>query len=215
MIKSKNHKSNRILYIQYTNPAGYPPLEHSSRILAQADWEVLFLGTGASGADALRFLPHPHITVYQIPFCRPGWRQKLHYMRYCLWVLIWVLRWQPQWVYASDFLVCPMALILTFFPQIKVIYHEHDSPSTKADSSFISLCLQAREKLARRAKFCILPNQQRADLFDKEVKNTQNSLCVWNCPSKQAVFHPNILNDKDELWLWYHGSIVPDRKSVV
>lgn len=43
MIKSKN----RILYIQYTNPAGYPPLEHSSRILAQADWEVLFLGTGA------------------------------------------------------------------------------------------------------------------------------------------------------------------------
>jgi len=24
----------RILYIQYTNPAGYPPLEHSSRILA-------------------------------------------------------------------------------------------------------------------------------------------------------------------------------------
>jgi glycosyltransferase involved in cell wall biosynthesis len=209
MIKSKNHQSNRILYIQYTNPAGYPPLEHSSRILAQADWQVLFLGTGASGANALRFPPHPHITVYQIPFCQPGWQQKLHYIRYSLWVLIWVLRWQPQWVYASDFLVCPIALILTFFPGVKVIYHEHDSLTTKADSLFISWCLQAREKLARRAKFCILPNQQRADLFALQTQINHRVICIWNCPSKQELPHPNILNNKDELWLWYHGSIVP------
>jgi MFS family permease len=33
----------RVLYIQYTNPAGYPPLQHSSRILASAGWQVLFL----------------------------------------------------------------------------------------------------------------------------------------------------------------------------
>lgn len=208
MIKSKN----RILYIQYTNPAGYPPLEHSSRILAQADWKVLFLGTGASGADALRFPPHPHITVYQIPFCRPGWRQKLHYMRYCLWVLIWVLRWQPQWVYASDLLVCPIALILTFLPGVKVIYHEHDSPNTKAESSFISWCLQAREKLARRAKFCILPNQQRADLFDKEVKNTQNSICVWNCPAQEEIVSQRSpYQENNNIWVLYHGSVVPQR----
>jgi len=74
MIKPKTHKSKRILYIQYTNPAGYPPLEHSSRILAKEGWEVRFLGTGASGANALKFPPHPHITGYQIPFCHPGWR---------------------------------------------------------------------------------------------------------------------------------------------
>jgi hypothetical protein len=74
MIKPKNHKSKRILYIQYTNPAGYPPLEHSSRILAKEGWEALFLGTGVSGAGALTFPPHPHITVYQVPCCYPSWR---------------------------------------------------------------------------------------------------------------------------------------------
>ena len=46
----------RILYVQYTTPAGYPPLEHSSRILADRGWEVQFLGSGASGdADAFKF----------------------------------------------------------------------------------------------------------------------------------------------------------------
>jgi hypothetical protein len=33
----------KTLYLQYTNPAGYPPLEPSSRILANEGWQVLFL----------------------------------------------------------------------------------------------------------------------------------------------------------------------------
>ncbi len=67
----------RILYIQYTNPGGYPPLEHSSKLLADAGWQVLFLGTGASGADSLDFPPHERITVRRMPFEKPGFRQKL------------------------------------------------------------------------------------------------------------------------------------------
>ena len=38
--------TRRILYIQFTDPAVYPPLEHSSRLLADRGWEVLILGTG-------------------------------------------------------------------------------------------------------------------------------------------------------------------------
>jgi hypothetical protein len=30
----------RVLYLQYTNPAGYPPLEHSSGILADSGWDA-------------------------------------------------------------------------------------------------------------------------------------------------------------------------------
>src|SRR5437762_714731 len=100
----------RIVYIQYTNPAAYPPLEHSSRILANDGWKVLFLGTGAFGAGPLRFPPHSNVTVRQLPFCQPGLRQKIHYIIYCLWVLTWVVVWRPQWVYASDLLSCPIAL---------------------------------------------------------------------------------------------------------
>src|SRR5271166_4244887 len=106
----------RILYIQYTNPAGYPPLEHSSRILADAGWQVLFLGTGALGANSLRFPPHPGIRVRQLGFQPAGWRQKLHYIRFCLWVLLWVFAWRPRWVYASDLLACPIGFILSWIP---------------------------------------------------------------------------------------------------
>lgn len=69
---------NRIAYIQYTNPAGYPPLEHSSQILAEDGWKVLFLGTGAHNVESLRFPPHPNIIVRQLSLCRRGWQQKLH-----------------------------------------------------------------------------------------------------------------------------------------
>ncbi|BAQ66451.1 glycosyltransferase [Geminocystis sp. NIES-3709] len=204
-------KQNRILYIQYTNPAGYPPLEHSSQILAKEGWKILFLGTGASGADALKFPAHPNITIYQIPFCEAGWRQKLHYIRFCFWIFISVLRWQPQWIYASDILICPIAYLLTFFPQVKVIYHEHDSPTTTSDSLFINWCLQARVKLAYRAKFCILPNQDRVNKFALETTTDKQIFCVWNCPRRQEVSDTDSFTQKNELWLWYHGSIVPSQ----
>src|SRR5437016_1577910 len=86
--------TRRVLYVQYTNPGGYPPLEHSSRILADAGWQVLFLGTGALGADPLRLPAHPGISLRQIPFSRSGWRQKLHYAWFSAWVLSWTIFWR-------------------------------------------------------------------------------------------------------------------------
>lgn len=117
-----------ILYIQYTNPAGYPPLEHSSQILADAGWQVLFFGTGAQGANALEFPPHPNIVVRKLQFCPAGWRQKVHYFGFGFRAFFQVLLWRPKWIYASDPLSCPIALALSFVPGLRVLYHEHDSP---------------------------------------------------------------------------------------
>src|SRR5689334_14172879 len=124
----------RVMYVQYTNPAGYPPLQHSSRILANNGCEVLFLGTGALGADQLKFPRHPKIRVKQLPFCAAGWHQKLHYALFGLWALFWVLFWRPQWIYASDPLSCPVAALLSFVPGLRVLYHEHDSPNAITNS---------------------------------------------------------------------------------
>ena len=207
-----NQNPKKILYIQYTNPAGYPPLEHSSRILANEGWDVVFLGTGAKGAHSLKFPEHPKIAVFQIPFCEAGWRQKLHYFRYCLWVLIWVVRWQPQWIYASDILVCPIAYFLTFIPNTQVIYHEHDSPSPIANNVFMGWCLKARSLLANRSKFCILPNQARIDQFISETKTSKPVFCVWNCPRLEEISSQRSdYKDRESIWLLYHGSIVPAR----
>lgn len=201
----------KILYVQYTNPAGYPPLEHSSRILANAGWKVLFLGTGALGAGALRFRPHSNIKVHQLTFCAAGWRQKLHYAAFCFWVFAWTIAWRPKWVYASDPLSCPIALLLSCLAGVRAIYHEHDSPdSENVASPFSRFLLSARRRLARRAASCVLPNQRRADRFKGEVGNAANVICVWNCPTREEIVETRSSAEK-EVWLLYHGSIVPSR----
>jgi len=212
----------RMLYVQYTNPAGYPPLEHSSRILAREGWQVLFLGTGALGADALRFSPHERIEVRRMAFSRAGWRQKLHYVRFCLWVLFWTLRLRPQWIYASDPLSCPIAIVLSFFRRVKVLYHEHDSPQPEVRdqrskvSQFMRFVLWTRRQIAKRARLCVLPNEQRAERFAVETGRSAADglsppIVVWNCPSLEEVSKPRCAYDGGDLWVLYHGSIVPSR----
>jgi glycosyltransferase involved in cell wall biosynthesis len=200
----------RILYIQYTNPAAYPPLEHSSRILADAGWRVLFLGTRALGADALRFPPHPNIGVRYLNFCPAGWRQKLHYLFFCLWVLGWAMIWRPRWIYASDHLICPAALALTVVPGLRVLYHEHDSPDGPPAGGFQRLVRRSRKHLAHRAECCVLPNEGRLDRFRAETATRRKVLCVWNCPSSLEVATRRAPAN-GSFWLLYHGSIVPAR----
>src|SRR5437762_7206017 len=168
---------NRILYVQYTNPAGYPPLEHSSRILAERGWQVLFLGTGAHGADALEFPAHPNITVRRWKFQQPGLWQKLHFLAFNDWVLIAALRWKPKWIYASDLFSCPVTLLLKGIG-FRVLYHEHDSPNPEVRgqrpevserSLFQRFLLWTRRKLAQCADLCVLPNERRVEVFKQQT----------------------------------------------
>lgn len=200
----------RILYLQYTNPAGYPPLLHSSKILAEKGWEILFLGIQAFG-NKLTLETHPQIQIHQLGFCPAGIRQKFHYLEFCLWSVFQALRWKPQWIYASDPLAALPALLLIRLFSVKVIYHEHDSPDTAGPKSFfMRLALWARRTLARKASLCILPNEARKERFEREVFKGEKVLCVWNCPLREEVkeFKPSF---NGHLNVLYQGSIVPDR----
>jgi glycosyltransferase involved in cell wall biosynthesis len=204
----------RIAYIQYANPALYPPLEHSSQILASNGWQVLFLGTGALAADAnaMRLADFPGIRVRQLGYCPPGWRQKLHYIWYAAWATCWVLAWRPAWVYVSDLLACPVGLLLSYLPFLRVIYHEHDSPGlSDARSGFITFTLWTRKKLAQRVEMRVLPNQQRLERFTSEMGNGVTTTCVWNCPMTNEVSSPRAAVDGERFWVLYHGTIVPAR----
>lgn len=215
--------NKKILYIQYTNPAAYPPLEHSSRFLAQRGWQVLFLGTLAWSANEIEFDDDPNVKVKLMPFCREGWRQKLHYACFNFWVLVWTFWENPSWIYASDPLACPIGWLLSYRPGLKVIYHEHDSPGPDHrvtsgrdprwkvyGTAFMRMILWARRKLATRSEFCILPNAERIRKFKEETR-AEEVFCVWNCPQKKEALSPKSLTSRKEFWLFFHGSIVPSR----
>ena len=61
--------------------------------------------------------------------------------------------------------------------------------------------------------------KRRADHFvtdvNKSVNNGRRSpLVVWNCPSVEEVTPPRPAHDGGDLWVLYHGSIVPARLPV-
>jgi glycosyltransferase involved in cell wall biosynthesis len=199
-----------IAFIQYSNPAGYPPIEHSSRILANQGWKVLLVGIGVAWMEGLALPPHPNITVRQLPACTPGWRQKLRYVWFTLSAVVQTLAWGVEWVYVSDSLACPAGWLLSFWPGIRVIYHEHDWP-TDASSPFMKVVLRTRHRLALRATLCILPNERRAEQFKRTMGHAARVVCVWNCPTTNEVLPARPARNGDDLWIVYQGSIVPAR----
>lgn len=202
----------RIIYIQFTNPAGYPPLEHSSRILASAGWEVQFLGAYAFGADTLKLPIHRSVQSRTLPgFCRKY--PKISYPAYIAWATAACLGQRPSWIYASDPLSCPAALTARALCGAKIIYHEHDTPRLGAQSSrFLRLIHRAREMLAQSADICILPQKERMQSFLAEIDRRGRSICVWNCPRLEEVSGPREPIDPSVgVTFYYHGSLNPER----
>jgi glycosyltransferase involved in cell wall biosynthesis len=204
--------SRTIAYVQYTNPAAYPPLEHSSRMLADRGWEVLFLGSGSSGrANAFDFSPHPRITVRRWRHQCRGWRQKAHYAIFSLWVLFECWRRKIEWIYASDLLACPAALLAARVLGCRVIYHEHDSPPDEG-SPFFRRLLAARKHLCDRADLVVLPNARRAEVFSGLVQPRCPVRTVWNCPETREV--PPLRPPRqpgEPFTMFYHGSLNEQR----
>jgi glycosyltransferase involved in cell wall biosynthesis len=132
----------------------------------------------------------------------------MHYLFFCLWVLGWVTIWRPRWIYASELLACPVALLLCYAPRLRVLYHEHDSPAgTTGANSFLRLVLAARRQMGRRADLCIFPNEGRAHAYKQEAGGPAPYVAVWNCPSTQEVRAPKAPQSPDRLLLYYHGNI--------
>ena len=204
-----------IAYVQYTNPAGYPPLAHSSRILADRGWQVLFLGTDAIGDANLRLEDHPRIRVLALR--RPGGAlaARAHYVLFCLWTLWHVVRSRPAWLYASDPLAALPALLASAATGTPVIYHEHDAPSRQGISALTKLALRFRAVLARRAALDVLPAEGRiGDFVEATGASRDRVVTVRNCPARREASLPVARHDSASTWLYYHGSINAQRLPI-
>jgi glycosyltransferase involved in cell wall biosynthesis len=179
----------------------------------------MFLGLRGGSTAGLSFPHHPRISVRRMGDSEPGIRQKVHYLRFCCWIIWTVICWRPQWIYASDALSSPAAVVLSAFKQLRILYHEHDTPAEKnSDASpasvFMKLILRARRTLAQRAEICVLPNEQRRSAFTADTHRRGDSFCVWNCPSR-ADAEPAVSVPHDRsVVIFFHGSIVPERLPI-
>ncbi len=196
----------RILYLQYQDPAAYPPLEHSSRLLAERGWEVVFLGAAVTRDAQLKLEPCPRIVVKSIGVV-PAKLQGLRYLYFLCLSLCWIIIWRPKWIYGSDPIVLPALYVIAKLTSARIIYHEHDSPDGReAHSPFRRLILHCRKLVGRDATICVLPQRERLLDFIQSTQRLKPTLCVWNCPRLSEI-RANLAPSDGALVLYYHGSI--------
>lgn len=211
MIKASKDKK-KLLYIMYADPAFYPPVLNGSQILAEKGCEVKIIGAGVFGMPALSIKNIKGRTVSKVKGVpTPGLLQKIHYFYYLAIIFINVLLFRPHWIYASDVLSAPIALILSYLPGLKIIYHEHDSRTRPKETAFMRVCSKALNRLAKKADVCVFPNKKRLENFIEKTNRRKPSICAWNCPLKKEAQTSKEYKRHEKVMLYYHGSITLDR----
>jgi len=203
--------------VQFGDPAAYPPVEHSSHILAERGWDVILLGTTAFNDTKLKLSLRPNIKVKNLSLAMAGGRQEILYLLILLQCLYLTYTWRPAWIYASDPLSAPAVWLVRKLTWSRVIYHEHDAPSPDAEragSWFTRTVQSCRKMLAREVEYCVIPQQERLVDFLRTTGRLRPTMCVWNCPRLgeiQDVAHHKTAARTGILVLYYHGSINRER----
>jgi len=195
----------RVLFLQGTDPAAYPPLINAGMLMAEAGWEVTFLS--APMADLPLAMPeHPRIAVRTIGARPSHVMRKRDYLAYNARALQLALTLRPEVVYASDILGAGPGLMAARASGASLVYHEHDPPGPR-----LPVLHRWRGAAARSARIVIFPNRQRADAARSRLGLAEERLqIVWNMPRLAEL--PRLTPQSDlPLRLYYHGSITPER----
>jgi glycosyltransferase involved in cell wall biosynthesis len=200
-----------ILYIQYTNPSGYPPLENSSLLLADLGWRVRHLGVVAQGAaKAITWSKHPSITVALLPAPRGGWRTAVHYAHFLAWCRAEVMRIRPDVVYCCDIRSYPVGLWASRQKGLTTVLHEHDPPPREGGGRVMQILRHLRTSFAERASLIVIPQDERAKSFLADTGSDPGRVrVVYNCPSRRefAALSLAPCKDRQGFMLWYHGAL--------
>ncbi|HEX8847958.1 MAG TPA: glycosyltransferase [Gemmatimonadaceae bacterium] len=202
----------RVLFVTYTNPAGYPPIERAAKVFADLGAEVRVLGASGLVTDTIAPRSDPRIDIRLISRVGSGVRQVVSYARFTVWAAYHLLRWRPRWLYVSDPFAAPVG-IAGWLLRITVLYHEHDVPAPATHSPYSRLVGAMRRLLLRRAPIVIAPSAGRAAVLSR-VRGRDDVVVVWNCPSMEEIGSRKHGGGSSTLRLAYHGSLVPARLPV-
>lgn len=197
--------ARRVLFVQATEPAAYPPLIHASMLMAEAGWDVTFLSAPIAG-ESLVLSAHPRIAVRAIPARPSHVMSKANYLRYTAAAAGLALRLRPDVVYASDPLGAGPGLLAARLARAQLVYHEHDSPAPNALRPWLA---RLRRAAARAARLVVFPNEARARIAQAELGFRDEALrIVWNVPLL-AELPARVPTPAEPLLLYYHGNISP------
>ena len=205
-------ENGRIVYIQYTNPTYYPPIEHSATIFRANGWRVTLLGIHSKGeTNNLQFDADLNAETKFLPNWGNRSLLKLHFCIFVFWCWATLYLRRPNLVWLSDRMACPVGALLALTTSIPLVYQEHDGQAN-SQKGIDKLLDYTRKLTAARSIFCILPNSARAEIFQTEIPNTRQILTVMNCPSIAETENLALAqNPSDRLRLYYHGSLGPSR----
>jgi glycosyltransferase involved in cell wall biosynthesis len=196
----------RVLYIQYTDPAAYPPLEHSAHILADAGWNVQLVAITSYGARGMQMRKHERILITRVGGRSGGAGGLMKYAAFAARTARIAQRFRPAWIYASDALSAPAAMIAQKLTGARIVYHEHDVPA-RANSRTHAWVMRARDRLIAKADLLVVPSEGRRASIGSDG---QRARVVWNCPMTDEVARVTP-TPKEDVTLIYAGSISPDR----
>ena len=206
-------RRRRILFVQATEAAAYPPIINAAMLMAENDWDVTIL-TAPTEDLPFKFPEHERIRVVKMPSRPRNRMSKPEYLSYCKEAAILGFRIRPSVVYASDPLGAIPGLMVAKTTGATLVYHEHDSPNSPPSSHASKIINNFRRVAARASRLIIFPNKERADQAQLELGFSKANLrVVWNMPRLEEM-PPNPNRDARILTLYYHGSITPVRLPV-
>ena len=204
---STKSRTRRVLFIQATNPAAYPPLIHASMLMAEAGWEVTFLSAPIAG-DVLTLNAHPRIKNSSVRLRPSHVMGRSDYALYSAAAARLAIRQRPQFVYASDPLGAGPGMLAARLARAALIYHEHDSPSPGVLHPVVA---RLRATAARSARLIVFPNTERARLAQNDLHFSDDRVrIIWNVP-RRCELVPSTAPVEPPLIVYYHGSISPER----
>ncbi len=199
---------SRILFVQATDPAAYPPLIRAGALMAERGHRVRFLSSPIQGS-AMRMPDLPMVEVESLPARPTHVMTRAAYARYVRAAWRAARTFRPDLVYASDPLGALPGLLAARVAGATLVYHEHDSPDS--ERRLHPVMRRARRVALRRARLVIFPNEDRAREVLGEVRFPVERLrIVWNLPRQSAVAQPRE-RAMHPLVLYYHGSINSER----